>query len=135
MLLRMKSVILTLNSTLFTAIALSVPQLALAATYYVAPTGSDSAAGSSTAPWKTLQKSADTARAGDTVIVRTGSYNAGMNFYGKSGGTASAPIQFLADPGATITHSATSGTNSSLAGINLEQAGAYYVFKGFTINS
>jgi hypothetical protein len=58
-----------------------------------------------------------------------------MNFFGKAGGTAASPIQFLADAGAVLTHAATVGTNASLAGINLENAGGYYVFQGLTINS
>lgn len=40
---------------------------AAAAEYYVAPTGSDSAAGTMEAPFATLQKGHDTAAAGDTV--------------------------------------------------------------------
>src|SRR5206468_3428546 len=93
------------------------------------------AAGTSTAPWKTLQHAADMVAAGDNVRVLAGTYNVGMNLYGKSGGTASNPITFAADPGVVITHSATSGTNASLAAINLEQAGNYYVIKGFNIQS
>src|SRR3954469_15347304 len=87
----------------------------LLSTYYVSPSGSDSAAGGTSAPWKTLQKAADSAKAGDIVHVGAGTYTAGMNFYGKAGGTASAPIQFLADPGAIITHCAVTGVNASLA--------------------
>jgi len=104
--------------------------------YYVSPSGSDSAAGGSSAPWKTLQKAANNAKAGDVVHVGAGTYNSGMNFFGKTGGTASAPISFLADPGAVITHCATSGmTNDDLAGINVENTGGYYIFQGFTVNS
>ncbi len=47
---------------------------AAAADYYVAPTGSDSAAGSMAAPWATLSKAASTASAGDTVYFRAGTY-------------------------------------------------------------
>jgi parallel beta-helix repeat protein len=104
--------------------------------YYVSPSGSDSAAGGSSAPWKTLQKAANNAKAGDVVHVGAGTYNSGMNFFGKAGGTASAPISFIADPGAVITHCATSGmTNDDLAGINVENTGGWYVFQGFTVNS
>lgn len=51
---------------------LSAP--AWAAIYYVAPTGSDSADGSSGTPWLTMQKAANTMVAGDTTIVRDGTY-------------------------------------------------------------
>ena len=44
-------------------------------TYYVAPTGSDSAAGTMAAPFATLQKANDTAAAGDTILLRAGTYN------------------------------------------------------------
>src|SRR5262245_27414508 len=50
-------------------------------TYFVAPPssgGSDSNPGSSAAPWATLQHAADRVTAGDTVIVRAGTY-AGFN--------------------------------------------------------
>src|SRR5438045_4185242 len=62
----------------------------LPSTYYVASTGSDSAAGSAAAPWKTLQKAANTLAAGDTVHVTAGTY-VGFNRYGKPGGSAAAP--------------------------------------------
>jgi hypothetical protein len=44
-------------------------------TYYVAPNGSDSAAGTMAAPFATLQKANDTAAAGDTIYLRAGTYN------------------------------------------------------------
>lgn len=44
------------------------------ATYYVSPSGSDSAAGSTGSPWKTLGKALAAASNGDTVRVRTGTY-------------------------------------------------------------
>ena len=43
-------------------------------TYYVATTGNDTAAGTSTAPWLTLQHGVDTIKAGDTIIVKAGTY-------------------------------------------------------------
>ncbi len=46
-----------------------------AATYYVATNGSDIAAGSVGAPWLTIQKAANTAVAGDTVLIGDGNYN------------------------------------------------------------
>src|SRR5437867_3981770 len=107
----------------------------LLSTYYVSASGGgDGNAGTSdAAAFKTLQKAADTVRAGDTVIVRAGTYPAGMNLFGHAGGTAAAPISFLADPGATITRSATSGTNATMAAVNLESTGGWFVVAGFTI--
>lgn len=59
---------------LFALMLLGLPQAALAATYYVSPTGSDTANGSSGTPWRTMQKAANTMVAGDTTIVRDGTY-------------------------------------------------------------
>ena len=48
--------------------------LAVGGTYYVATTGSDSAGGSSTHPWRTLQRAANVAPAGSTIRIRGGTY-------------------------------------------------------------
>jgi len=47
----------------------------IAATYYVATNGSDVSSGSIGAPWLTIQKAANTAVAGDTVLIGDGNYN------------------------------------------------------------
>ena len=47
---------------------------ALAATYYVAPDGSDSAAGTLEAPWATVDYAQTVVTAGDTVYFRGGRY-------------------------------------------------------------
>src|SRR5205823_9726040 len=74
------------------------------ATYYVSTAGDDTAEGSSAAPWNTLQHAAYAVVAGDTVVVRAGSY-AGfvLGWDYPQDGTPTAPITFRADPGATIT--------------------------------
>ncbi|HYH75541.1 MAG TPA: right-handed parallel beta-helix repeat-containing protein, partial [Candidatus Saccharimonadales bacterium] len=43
-------------------------------TYYVAPNGSDSANGSASAPWKTIQKAVGAASTGATIRVKAGTY-------------------------------------------------------------
>ncbi|HOS75671.1 MAG TPA: DUF1565 domain-containing protein, partial [Verrucomicrobiota bacterium] len=45
-----------------------------AATYYVALSGNDANSGAQTAPWRTIQKAADVAGAGDTVLIGSGNY-------------------------------------------------------------
>jgi Right handed beta helix region/Protein of unknown function (DUF1565) len=44
---------------------------------YVAPEGSDSSPGTSSAPFRSVQRAAEKARPGDTVIVRPGTYHGG----------------------------------------------------------
>ncbi len=48
---------------------------ASAATYYVATTGNDANSGTLASPWRTIQKAANTMSAGDTVLIRGGTYN------------------------------------------------------------
>jgi parallel beta helix pectate lyase-like protein/pectate lyase-like protein len=48
-----------------------------AGVYYVSPTGSDGNVGTASAPFRTIQKAADAAGPGDTVIVRPGIYTGG----------------------------------------------------------
>jgi parallel beta-helix repeat protein len=113
----------------------SLERRALLSTYFVSPAGNDAGSGGACAPWQTLQRAANAAVAGDTVHVAPGTYATGMNFFGKDGGTAAAPIKFLADPGAVITHRADGGMpNDRLAAINVENTGGYYVIQGFTIH-
>ena len=68
----------------------------MAAEYYVSPSGNNASAGSSSAPWETLQHAADVVSAGDTVIIRNGAY---AGFRAQSGGTSGFPITFRADEG------------------------------------
>lgn len=69
----------------------------LGGTYYVAPDGSDSANGSQSAPFKTIAKAAEVAKAGDTVLVEGGTYNGQVTF--SKSGTQSALITFRAASG------------------------------------
>jgi parallel beta-helix repeat protein len=100
-------------------------------TYYVSPSGSDADAGTDTAPWRTLGRAAKWVIAGDTVIVRPGSYSGFiLGWDSPQNGAASAPITFKADPGAVI-HSRNPKTPD---GIDLEGA-SYIIIDGFTIDN
>jgi len=55
--------------------ALAVPCTAWAATYYVSVAGNDAHPGSEAQPWRSIQKAASTAVAGDVVYVKAGTYN------------------------------------------------------------
>lgn len=64
-----------------------------ATSYYVSTSGSDSNSGTSTgSAFKTLQKAANTANAGDTVFVMAGTYNQKLKI--TKSGTSSSPITF-----------------------------------------
>ena len=52
-----------------------------AATYYVATTGSDAAAGSEAAPWKTINTSVGKMADGDTLMVQAGTYTETLGLY------------------------------------------------------
>ena len=64
-----------LLSAVYTLLILLGTATAQGATYYVATTGSDSNTGTSSSPWRNPQKCATSPiRAGDTCIVRAGTY-------------------------------------------------------------
>src|SRR6185295_11830721 len=64
----------SLESLVVLVVMVVAPSLARAAEWYVSPTGSDSAAGSSAAPFATLSKANSSAAAGDTIWVHGGTY-------------------------------------------------------------
>ena len=94
--------------------------------FFVSPTGSDTAAGTSAAPWKTLQHAADVVGPGDRVTVRAGNY---AGFYLDTSGTTAAPIEFDAEPGVLINQPNPVRTQH---GINLENA-SHIVIDGFSV--
>ncbi len=106
----------------------------LASTYYVAPPGSggsDSHPGTLASPWATLQHAADTVQAGDTVLVRAGSYT---GFELEESGTPQARIVFAAYPGETVSITADEAASPGRgAGINLEGA-SYVDLQGFHVS-
>jgi len=94
---------------------------AKASTYYVAPTGNDSAAGTAALPWRTLQHAARRLLPGQTAIVLAGNYVERVSI--SSSGNRAAPI----------TIRAASGANVRLLSFNL--SGSYWVISGFDISS
>ena len=61
-----------------------------ATNYYVSPSGSDTAPGTEAQPWKTIQKCINTVTAGDTCILRGGTYPETVNI--SKSGTSASPI-------------------------------------------
>jgi hypothetical protein len=77
-----------------TLLALPTSGVRAATIYYVATTGSDSNAGTSlAAPFRTINKCATVAVAGDTCQIRAGTYRETANV--ANSGTAGAPITFM----------------------------------------
>jgi hypothetical protein len=58
----------------FGLLLMSMGSVGLAGTYYVSTGGNDENPGSEARPLRTIQKAADTVRAGDTILVRGGLY-------------------------------------------------------------
>ena len=56
-------------------LALSLAAVGHSADYYVSTTGDDSNPGTESEPWATIQRAADTATAGDRVLIRGGIYH------------------------------------------------------------
>ena len=95
-------------------------------TYYVATNGNDNAAGSSSSPWRSLQKAMSASlKAGDEVVVRSGTYNETLTI--QKGGSASGyvTIRSEVEGGAKIV---ASGSNN---GINI--AANYVKVEGFDV--
>ncbi len=88
-----------------------------AATYYVSTLGNDSFAGSASAPWRTLQHGANVVGAGDTVIIRGGSY---AGFRAKSGGVSGLPVTFRAEDGEVVVVDAVSADSRKGSIIEIE---------------
>lgn len=75
-------------------------------TYYVDqnhPQASDSNPGTESLPWLTIQKAADTVWAGDTVIVKSGTYNERITFESGTRGASGQIITFKAQPRRSVT--------------------------------
>jgi parallel beta-helix repeat protein len=86
----------TILLALLTALSASAP----AAVFHVAIHGKDTADGSSNAPWRTIQRAADSLKPGDITLVGEGTYRERVDL--KNGGTAGAPVTIAAAPGARV---------------------------------
>ncbi|HRK32812.1 MAG TPA: right-handed parallel beta-helix repeat-containing protein [Tepidisphaeraceae bacterium] len=105
---------------------------ALAADWYVAPTGLDANNGSLNTPFATITKAVTTAAAGDTIFLRGGTYNVASTITITKSGTASLPLtlQNYANETPVLSYGA-QAVGSSSRGIVLR--GDHWRMKGFTI--
>jgi hypothetical protein len=105
-------------TALITAALFCVPFLstapAMAATYYISPSGNDSNPGTQAAPWKTLRKAAATLVAGDTGIVMNGTYTEPEIVF-KNSGTPTNRITLRAQNKHQAILSSTSGCNPNIS--------------------
>lgn len=101
------------------------------ATYYLAPTGSDSNSGTITSPWFTLNKAWTVVKAGDIVYLRGGvfAFDSQQYLTGKNGASGSV-IQILAYPGESPVLTK-SGKYTVNEGIHF--SGDYFYWKGIEI--
>src|SRR5579864_2246398 len=101
--------------------------------FYVSTSGSDSNAGSFTAPWRTIQHAANTATAGATVYVEAGVYHESVSF--PSSGTSSNPITFTNYPGQNAVIDGTGLSASGTQGLINIVDQSYITIKGFEIRN
>ena len=116
------------------AVWVSTAGVGRAATYYVAPTGSDSAAGAIGTPFATITKAISKAVAGDTILMRGGTYtnSSTISISSSKNGTAALPYtiaNYASEvPVLDFTPQAFS---SSARGIQLD--GSYWNIRGLTV--
>jgi Right handed beta helix region len=104
------------------------------ASFYVATTGNDSNAGTQTAPWRTIQHAADTARAGCTVYVHGGVYEELVTL--KASGNASEGfITFRSYPDQTAILDASRITPSARSAVLMIENKSYVRIVGFEIRN
>ncbi|MEV6345406.1 right-handed parallel beta-helix repeat-containing protein [Actinoplanes sp. NPDC051851] len=143
------------NTALVSALAASavaaiiiLPSMGHAASaYYVSPTGSDSAAGTASAPFQTIAKAQTAAAAGDTVYLRGGTYayttatktcssqTAVVDAITLSkSGTAGSPISYVNYPGEkpVFTFSGMTGVDCRIKGFDV--TGSYLYLRGIGVS-
>lgn len=106
-------------------------------TYYVSTSGNDNNAGTLAAPWRTIQKAANTVHAGDTVLVRAGTYNEVVTMK-TSGNATQGYITFANYPGEAPIVDGTGlavGSSGQTGLFSLEGTFSYIVIQGFEIRN
>jgi Right handed beta helix region len=102
--------------------------------FFVSTSGNDSNPGSQSAPWRTVQHAADTARAGSTVTVRGGVYEELVSI-NVSGNATDGFITFRSNPGETAILDAQHFTPSGRQGVLTIHNQSYVRIEGFEIRN
>ena len=114
------------------AVATRESDAAAAPTYWVATDGNDAAAGTSDAPWATLQKAADSVPPGATVYVHGGTYAQRVDIH--VSGEPGRPITFAPAPGEAVVLDGSSlevpAGQSAMIGVDSQR---YVTIQGFEI--
>ena len=107
-----------------------------ASTYYVATTGNDASPGTLAAPWKTINHAAQVAVAGDTVLVRGGTYSEFVTV-AHSGSASAGYITFQNYTGESpiVDGTTVSCCNGSIRGLFNIDSKSYVKISGFEIRN
>ena len=124
----------TNSITRFALAALLLAGSTQAADRFVSLTGKDTNIGTVNAPWRTIQKAANSAKPGDTVFVRGGTYKEKVQI--NVSGTASAQITFCNYKGETPVLDLTGVTpGNDLSAIVRLPSRSYVTIKGFELRN
>ena len=133
------------SARIVSAIFLMLCASANAAKFYVAPTGSDQNAGTSEAPFATIRKAQEAVTAGDTVIIRGGTYRIQESdiverrrgrariFKLDKSGTEEKPIEYAAAEGEEPIFDFSDVKPSRLRVTAFEVNGSWIRLKGLTV--
>jgi len=102
--------------------------------FYVSTTGNDSNAGTQSAPWRTVQHAADSARAGSTVNLRAGVYAELVNIK-QSGNASDGFITIRSYPGETAILEAEHFTPAGRQGVLTIHDQSYVRIQGIEIRN
>lgn len=141
---RLMAVMLVLSTTGLVTVAVA-GNAAAASVYYVSPSGSDTAAGTESAPWKSIAHAQSVVGAGDTVYLRGGtySYTAATSSCSSQtatvdaitlnkSGTAGSPINYWNYPGEKVQFNFSGMTqNCRIKGFDV--TGSYLYLRGLEV--
>lgn len=101
--------------------------------YFVAKNGNDNNIGTEGHPWLTISKAANTARAGDTVYIKAGTYYEKVNIM--NSGSEGNYITFAAFPGETVNIDGSYTSQDIYEGLINIKGNSYIIIKGFNFKN